>query len=109
MVGQVASQKFRLQCGATAMTAAGCPQLTGDCERVQLVLLPPAFFISAIMDLAMVKIAKRHGEFVADLATQCSRLCKSQMMSMARLSPADQAGEASHIAEVAGVAKPLHL
>src|SRR5262245_24440895 len=61
------------------------------------------------MDLAMVEVAERNGEFVADLATQCSRLSKPKMVSMAGFSPADQASKADHIAEVARVPKPLDL
>src|SRR5262245_44137814 len=61
------------------------------------------------MDFAVVKITKGNGKFVAYLATQCSRLSKAKMMSMAGLAPADQTGKASHVAQMARVTKPLDL
>ena len=54
-------------------------------------LVPPRGFVTAAMHLAMMSSAKGHGELVADLAAQCRRLGKSQMMRISGAPATDQA------------------
>jgi len=39
-------------------------------QRLDIELLPPCEFISALVKLTMMKPAERHGEFVTHLATE---------------------------------------
>jgi hypothetical protein len=55
-------------------------------------LLPPRRFIPVTVNFAMVSPAQRHREFVADLAAKSLILGKTQVMGVAGLTPADQAG-----------------
>ena len=43
------------------------------------------------MQLPVMASAKRHREFIADFQANAAQLCKSKMMRIARLSPADKA------------------
>jgi hypothetical protein len=54
-------------------------------------LFPPRDFVTAAMHFAMMPTAERYGELVADLATQCRRLGKSQMMRISRAPATDHA------------------
>ena len=58
--------------------------------------LPPRDLLGGAVRLAMVHPAQRHGEFVADLAAECARRGKPQMMRIGRLPAADQAGLPAH-------------
>jgi hypothetical protein len=44
------------------------------------------------MDLAMVTATERDGELVADLASECPRLRKAQVMRIRRLAAAEEGG-----------------
>ena len=61
------------------------------------------------MNLAVVRSADRHREFVADLAAQSFGLGKAQMVSVGRLSPADQARLRCHELPVTLISKPARL
>ena len=67
------------------------PKPLGNLQRINMQVRPPGSFITRLMQLPMVAAAERHGEFIADFATQGSGLGKAQMMRIARLAPADQA------------------
>jgi hypothetical protein len=60
------------------------PQTLGHSKRGNLNVGPPGYFIAVVMQLPMMITAQRHGEFVAHLAAERSRLCKFQMMRVAR-------------------------
>ena len=68
------------------------PVLQSARKRVDFYFLPPADFIAALMELAMMTTAERNGEFIADFQPQCARLRKTYMMRIARMASADQAG-----------------
>src|SRR5437868_2084360 len=68
------------------------PQRPRGTSRIEAELLPPRGFIAVTMQLAMMSTAQRDGELVTDPAAQCSVLRKTQMMGLARLTSADQAG-----------------
>jgi hypothetical protein len=53
-------------------------------------IFPPGGFITTAMGLAMMAAAQRHGELIADLATECALLREAQMMGICRPSPANQ-------------------
>ncbi len=57
----------------------------------------------------MVAAAERHGELVADFAAEGARLGEAQMMSIARLAAADQAGLLSDVPDVVAVTDPPWL
>ena len=65
---------------------------------------PPSRFIAAPMEFAMVTTAERNSEFIADLAAQCRRLGKAQMMRISRASAADKARLLGHRLHMLAVA-----
>ena len=67
------------------------PKLFGSFDRVDFVSFPPRNLIASLMKLPMMPAAKRNGELIADLETDCPRLRKTQMMRVGWLPPADQA------------------
>jgi hypothetical protein len=58
------------------------PEFKRDRERVDLNPFPPLDFVAMIVELAMMRTADRNREFVANLATQSSRLGEAQMVSV---------------------------
>ena len=85
------------------------PELLGNSKRIDLALLPPSSLIAGCVVFAVVDGAKRHGEFVADLQRQPSRLCKTNVMRMRRGAAADQAGLLGDKAQVLLRANALRL
>ena len=65
------------------------PQSLGDRQGIDFEIPPPSHFIAGLMKLPMMTAAERHGELIADLETQRSRLSKPQMMWIGRLPAAD--------------------
>ncbi len=55
-------------------------------------LTPPRGLITAAVNFSMVTSAERDGELVADLAPECPKLGKANMVRIRRLSSTDQAG-----------------
>lgn len=55
-------------------------------------LLPPRRFIAVTVNFAIVSPAQRNREFVTDLAAERAVLRKAQMVGVAWLTSADQAG-----------------
>jgi len=49
-------------------------------QGIDLYALPPRNFVAGLVQLAMMTAAQRHGELVADLKTERSRLRKAQVM-----------------------------
>ena len=55
-------------------------------------LAPPCSLVTVAVNLTMMTSAERDGELIADFETQGSGLRKPQVMRIARLPAADQAG-----------------
>src|SRR6516165_9731150 len=55
------------------------------------------------MDLAVMRTTERHREFVADLATERTRLRVAQMVRIGRPPAADQAGLPNHMSDMIAV------
>ena len=60
-------------------------------DRINPVFVPAAFLVATSMQVPMMGDAQRHDPLVADLATECSWLCESKVMCLARHSAAYQA------------------
>ncbi len=65
------------------------PEHAGDCKWFYSCLLPPRSFITAAMDLTVVRATERHRELIADLATKCARLREAQMVWIGGAATAD--------------------
>jgi hypothetical protein len=85
------------------------PEAVRGFERVKAFCRPPIYFPPGAMQFAVMCATKRNGEFVADLLSKSTRLCKTQMVRVARLAAADEAGLPGHKAQVLLVPKPLGL
>src|ERR1700726_1748531 len=68
------------------------PERASSDGRIDAGLFPPCGFIATAMDLAGMAPAQRHGELIADLAAECWRLRKAQVMRIGGAAAADQAG-----------------
>ena len=68
------------------------PEPFGDFQRFDLEISPPCHLIAGLMQLTMMTATERDGELVTDFETQRSRLSKSQVMRIGRLTAADEAG-----------------
>lgn len=68
------------------------PKLLGDLERLDPKFLPPSRFVAGIMQLAVMTAAKWDSEFIAHLEAKRSGLRKAEMMWVAGLAAADEAG-----------------
>jgi hypothetical protein len=76
------------------------PQLSGDLDRVDAGRLPPGRLITGAMDRAVMGTTERHREFIADFAAERALLHEPQMMGIAGLATADQAGVQGDMAEM---------
>ena len=63
-----------------------------DLERLDVELLPPGGLVAGLMQLAVMTSAEGHGELIAYLEANGSRLRKAQVMRVARLAATDKAG-----------------
>src|SRR4029077_12816122 len=70
---------------------AFAPKDPCDFHGINLQVLPPSNFIASLMHLSMVTSAERHGELIADLEADRTRLRKPKMMGVRWLPPADEA------------------
>ena len=68
------------------------PKLFGSFPRVDFKGFPPRNLIPSLMELPVMAATEWNREFIADFETDGLRLCKAQMMRIARLPPADEAG-----------------
>jgi hypothetical protein len=68
------------------------PQRARGAGGIEPKLLPPHRFIPVTVKFAMVSPAQRNREFVTDLAAERPVLGKAQMVGVARMTSADQAG-----------------
>jgi hypothetical protein len=56
------------------------PELKSDLDRVDPDVMPPSRLVAAVMYIAVMLLAERDGEFVADLAPKRPRLGKTNMV-----------------------------
>ena len=68
------------------------PQRPRGAGWIESELLPPRRFVAVTMNFAMVSAAQRDRELVTGLAAERPVLRKAQMMGVAGLPSADQAG-----------------
>jgi hypothetical protein len=69
-----------------------CPKIPGDFEGRDLEIGPPRNLVPKQVQVTMVIAAQRHGELVAHLATERARLCKFEVVRIARRASAHKAG-----------------
>lgn len=81
------------------------PEFLGSFERIDFLGLPPGFFIAGLMQLAMMAAAERHGELIAHLHADGAGLRKAQVVRIAGLPAADEAGLRGHEFEMVFVAQ----
>ena len=79
------------------------PQRTRCWKRINTYLLPPSGFITMTMELTVVSPAQWHHELIAHLATERTRLRKTQMMRIRRTPTANQAGLFDDMPDMAAV------
>src|ERR1700720_1280557 len=72
-------------------------------------LLPPRRFIPVTVNFAMVSPAQRHSELIADFAAERAVLRKAEMVGVAWLPPADQAGLLGNKAHMLAIANTPRL
>jgi hypothetical protein len=65
------------------------PQRACIDRRIDTDLFPPALFITGAMHLPVMTATEGYSELIADLATKCPRLRKTQMMGIGEASAAD--------------------
>jgi hypothetical protein len=65
-------------------------------QGLDIELLPPFALVAALVQLAMVKPAKRHGVFVADFAPERALLRKLKMVCIRWTAAAGEAGLSAH-------------
>jgi hypothetical protein len=80
------------------------PQLLGNRDRVDAGGLPPIDLVATSVNVPMVGAAERNGEFIADPAPHGPRLHESQMVSIARLPPAQKARLRCHELQMGAIA-----
>ena len=56
------------------------PKLFGNSACIHPHFRPPGFLVSSVVEFTMVDAAQGHGELVTDLAAECSRLRKAEVM-----------------------------
>ncbi len=85
------------------------PELPGDLQRLDAELVPEWQLVAGLMQLPVVTAAERHGELVADLHADGTRLGKAQVVRIAGLTAADQTGLRGDEVEMRAVADPFGL
>ena len=80
------------------------PEIPCHPDRRNLHIGPPRHFVAMAVQIPVMFSAQGDGKFVADLASERSRLGKFEMMGIARRALADQAGLRCHKREMGLVA-----
>ena len=65
-------------------------------QRIEVELLPPCAFVTALVKLAMMKPAEGDGEFVTHFAPECPLFSKPKVMRIRRTATAGQTGLGGH-------------
>ena len=81
------------------------PERAGSGGGNNASLFPPCRLVDTAMDLAMMAAAERHGELIADLATQRAWLGKPKMVRVGGRATANQTGLVCDEPHVLAVAK----
>ncbi len=82
------------------------PKFVSDAHWLDAELPPPSHFIAGPMQVAMMRAAQRHREFIADLEAKASGLGKAQVMSVRWLAAANHTGLCGDKLAVTLVAPP---
>jgi hypothetical protein len=85
------------------------PKMARQGYGVDIGSLPPCSFVSAIMNFAVVRAAKRYRKRVADLSAESTVLREPEMIGVRRLASADQARLPSNEADMAFIANAPRL
>ena len=85
------------------------PKPFGDFQRIDILVVPPGYFVTGLMKLPVMAAAKRNRELVADFEAKRSWLSKPQVMWIGWLPAADQAGLRSNEFQVSFVPKTFGL
>src|SRR4051812_10241323 len=85
------------------------PQRLGNGQRIELMVCPPGGFVGGAVNLSVMTAAERHGEFIADFATERTRLRKAEVVRVSRLAPTQQARLCGDEFQVFLVAMPPRL
>ena len=76
------------------------PEPARGVDRLDASSRPPIYFLAGPVQLTVMRPAQRHRKFIADLSTESARLRKTQMVRVAGLAAADEAGLFGHKAQV---------
>jgi hypothetical protein len=85
------------------------PERAGSGKRIHSRVPPPRSFITAAMDLTVVRATERHRELVADLATERTRLREAHMVWIGGPATADQARLFNHMPDMVAVTNPTRF
>ena len=85
------------------------PKGERDRHRIDVETAPPCRFVTVPVEFAMVQAANRYGEFVADFASQGTRLRIAEMVRIGWLAAAHEARLLGYKLEVVLVAQPEGL
>src|SRR4029077_4035686 len=77
--------------------------------RVHASIPPPSGFVATAVHLVMVPAAEWNGEFIADLAAECSTLRKAKVVGVRRPAAANQAVLLGHESDVISVTHPARF
>ena len=72
------------------------PQPWRRVQRIDIEVLPPCAFVTALVKLAMMKPAERDGKFVTHFAPECSLFSKPKVIRIRGGAPAGQTGLGAH-------------
>jgi hypothetical protein len=84
------SEKSLGSSATRAVEPGSLPQLMSYYDRINAVAPPPCDLVAVSMKRPMVTPAQRHGEFIANPASEGARLCEPQVMCIRRAPPADE-------------------
>src|SRR3954447_26934695 len=81
------------------------------CDRawIDVQLLPPGAFVTALVQLTMVRAAERHRKFVAHFTPERARLRKLQMVRIGWAATAGEAGLGTDELQVIPIPLPQYL
>src|SRR5579859_6178302 len=83
------------------------PQAACGFQRLKAVSRPPVPFLAGAVQFTVMRPAKRNCEFIADLVSKSAGLCETQVVRVAGLATADEAGLCRHKAQMLFVPQPL--
>jgi hypothetical protein len=76
---------------AGGLQPCGLPQPLRYGQRIEVELLPPYAFVTALMEFTVVSTAEWHSELIADFASKCTLLCELKMVRVRWAATAGQA------------------